>query len=92
MIPFEKEFLALQRDIVMLLTVLARRGILQTPLIHEFASVGFRTKRIAELLGTTPNTVNVTLQKAKNKAKTKKRRNEIKKKKNNYAGKNRKTA
>jgi DNA-binding CsgD family transcriptional regulator len=27
--------------------------------------VGFGPKRIADLLGTTPNTVNVTLQKAK---------------------------
>lgn len=37
----------------------------QTELILELSKVGFGNTRIAELLGTTPNTVNVTVQKAK---------------------------
>jgi len=39
----------------------------QTEAILELSSVGFGPSRIAELLGTTPGTVNVTLQKAKKK-------------------------
>ena len=39
----------------------------QSDVILELSRVGFGTKRISELLGTTPNTVNVTVQKAKKK-------------------------
>jgi hypothetical protein len=37
----------------------------QAACINELSRVGFGPKRIADLLGTTANTVNVTLQKAK---------------------------
>ena len=37
----------------------------QSACITELSRAGFGPKRIADLLGTTPNTVNVTLQKAK---------------------------
>lgn len=40
----------------------------QSALIVDLSSVGFSNARIAELLGTTSNTVNVTLHKAKAKA------------------------
>jgi DNA-directed RNA polymerase specialized sigma24 family protein len=39
--------------------------------ILELNKAGFGPSRIAELLGTTPNTVNVTIQKAKKRAKSK---------------------
>ena len=39
----------------------------QGEVIQELNKVGFGPSRIAELLGTTANTVNVTLQKAKKK-------------------------
>lgn len=37
----------------------------QAEAIRELDKVGFGPKRISELLGTSPNTVNVTLNKAK---------------------------
>lgn len=40
----------------------------QAETIREFSRAGFGPKRIAELLGTTPGTVNVTLAKAKGRA------------------------
>jgi hypothetical protein len=43
----------------------------QSVAIQEFSKAGFGPSRIAELVGTTPGTVNVTLAKAK-KRKTKK--------------------
>jgi DNA-directed RNA polymerase specialized sigma24 family protein len=43
----------------------------QAEMIVELNKVGFGPSRIAELLGTTANTVNVTLQKAKKRAKPK---------------------
>lgn len=46
---------------------LRRESQSQADLILEMNRVGFTTARIAELLGTTSNTVNVTIQKAKNK-------------------------
>jgi len=39
--------------------------------IQEFSKAGFGNTRIAELLGTSANTVNVTLQKARKKARAK---------------------
>ncbi len=48
-------------EVVKLLTVWLKRGTGQVTLIKELDSVGFKPKRIAELLGTTPNTVNVAL-------------------------------
>jgi predicted transcriptional regulator len=48
----------------------------QTDTIIELNRAGFGTSRIAELLGTTPNTVNVTLQKAKRRGQKGKRADE----------------
>ncbi len=42
----------------------------QGEVIQELNKAGFGPSRIAELIGTTPNTVNVTIQKAKKKAAT----------------------
>lgn len=63
----DKEFLQTQKEIVMLLAILAKRGTLQSALIQEMGVVGFSPKRIAELLDTTPNTVNVALSNARKK-------------------------
>ena len=63
----DKELLQTQKEIVMLLAVLAKRGTLQSALIQEMGTVGFSPKRIAELLDTTSNTVNVALSNARKK-------------------------
>jgi hypothetical protein len=42
----------------------------QSEVIQELNRAGFGPSRIAELIGTTPNTVNVTIQKAKKRAAT----------------------
>lgn len=53
-------------DIARLLSILVRRDAeTQTAVILEMSRAGLRNTRIAELLGTTSNTVNVTVQKAK---------------------------
>lgn len=62
-----KELFIVQKEIVMLLAILVRRGALQSTLIKELGSVGFTPKRIAELLDTTPNTVRVALSLSKKK-------------------------
>jgi DNA-directed RNA polymerase specialized sigma24 family protein len=55
-----------QEEIVRLLAIQIRRGSeSQSEAILELSRAGFGPTRIAELLGTTPNTVGVTLQKAK---------------------------
>lgn len=60
-------------ELVMLAVLLLRRlSDSQSALARELHAVGFGTKRIAELLGTTPNTINQAIQKAK-KAKTRSR-------------------
>ncbi len=57
-------------EVARLLAVLIRRGCdSQTEAITEIARVGIGPRRIGELLGTSPNTVNVTLQKAKKREK-----------------------
>jgi len=48
-----------------LLALLATEGRTKTEAILRLADVGFSPKEIAELLGTTSNTVSVTLHKAK---------------------------
>jgi hypothetical protein len=53
------EFLETQKEAVMLLAILVKRGSLQGTLIKEMSSVGMMPKRIAELLNTTANTVQV---------------------------------
>ena len=63
----DKELLQTQKEIVMLLAILAKRGTLQSVLIQEMGVVGFSPKRIAELLDTTSNTVNVALSNARKK-------------------------
>ncbi|QQR82715.1 hypothetical protein IPJ70_01205 [Candidatus Campbellbacteria bacterium] len=66
----DKEILQTQKEVVMLLAVLVKRGALQSAVIQEMGHVGLSPKRIAELLDTTPNTVNVALHNArKNKKK-----------------------
>ncbi len=67
----DKEALEIQKDIVRLLTLTLKRNAVQATLIQEMDAVGFLPKRIAELLGTSPNTVSVALHKAK---RTKKRK------------------
>jgi len=53
-----------QEEIVRLLAIQVRRGFAsQGQAILELGRAGFGPKRIAELLGTTPNTVNVALAK-----------------------------
>jgi DNA-directed RNA polymerase specialized sigma24 family protein len=47
----------------------------QTETILELSKVGFSAARIADLLGTTTNTVNVTIQRARRKTKPKGQRN-----------------
>ncbi len=63
----DKELLQTQKEMVMLLAILAKRGTLQSALIQEMGTVGFSPKRIAELLDTTSNTVNVALSNARKK-------------------------
>ena len=57
-----------QEEIVRLLALQVRMALpSQGEAIRELNRSGFGPSRIAELLGTTANTVNVTLQKAKKK-------------------------
>lgn len=58
----------LQEELVRLHVLELRRSLdSQTEAILELDTAGFGPSRIAQLLGTTPGTVNVTLQKAKKK-------------------------
>lgn len=68
----DKELLNTLKELVMLLSVYIKRGVSQTILINELSEVGFQPKRIAELIGTTSNTVRVALHQAKKKSKSKK--------------------
>lgn len=55
-------------EIVRLLAIQLRRGAAsQAQAIEEMNRAGFGPSRIAELLGTTPNTVNVAISNAKKK-------------------------
>lgn len=67
-----KETNNLLKEIVALLSIQVKRGTLQTSLIKEMSEAGFRPKRIAEITGTTANTVRVTLSRAEKIAKPKK--------------------
>ena len=59
-------------EIVRLLTIQLRRGSeSQAQAIEEMSRAGFGPSRIAQLLGTTPNTVNVAISNAKRKKKPK---------------------
>lgn len=68
----DKESLQALKEMVMLLTILVRRESMQSSLIRDLNEVGFKPKRIAELLGTTPNTVSVALHQIKKNKKSKK--------------------
>ena len=68
----DKEILQTQKEIVMLLAILVRRGTLQSIVIQEMGSVGLSPKRIAELLDTSPNTVSVSLHHVRKSKKNKK--------------------
>lgn len=58
-------------EVVRLLAIQLRRETeSQAQAIEELSRVGFGPTRIAELLGTTPNTVNVAVAKAKKKKRT----------------------
>ncbi|OGH91247.1 MAG: hypothetical protein A2534_05125 [Candidatus Magasanikbacteria bacterium RIFOXYD2_FULL_39_9] len=63
----DKELLQTQKEIVMLLAILVRRGVMQSSIIAEMDAVGLSPKRIAELLGTSSNTVSVALSNARKK-------------------------
>ncbi|MFA4834142.1 MAG: hypothetical protein WC619_04855 [Patescibacteria group bacterium] len=65
-----KELLEAQKEIMGLLAILVKRDMLQSSLIREMAMVGLRPKRIAELLNTTPNTINVSLSQFKRSTKS----------------------
>jgi CRP-like cAMP-binding protein len=60
-----EETAASLKEIAMLLAVLVKRGGMQSTVIKELGAVGFSPKRIAELVGTTPNTVSVALYEAR---------------------------
>ena len=55
-------------EMVRLLAIMARRSVSQTDLIVQLHAQGFSPKRIAELVGTSPNVVSVTLHKSKRKS------------------------
>ena len=61
----DKELLQTQKEIVSLLAVLVRRGVLQSTVIQEMGNAGISPTRIAELLSTSRNTVNVALSNAR---------------------------
>ena len=56
-----KELTALFKEVVALLAIQVKRGVSQTTLIGELSDMGFQPKRIAEIVGTTSNTVRVAL-------------------------------
>ena len=60
-----EELISSQKEIVGLLAILAKRDTMQSTLMKELSMVGFQPKRIAELLGTTPNTISVSLNRVK---------------------------
>lgn len=67
-----KEILEALQDTVRLLAVLVKRDKSQQELIQEMNEVGFAPKRIAEMLGTSSNSVSVALHIAKKKKKGRK--------------------
>jgi DNA-directed RNA polymerase specialized sigma24 family protein len=61
-------------EVVRLLAIQLRRETeSQAEAIEEMSHAGFGPKRIAELLGTTPNTVNVAISTAKKRKRTRER-------------------
>ncbi|MEX1014832.1 MAG: sigma factor-like helix-turn-helix DNA-binding protein [Candidatus Paceibacterota bacterium] len=66
-IKFLKQILEAQKETAALLAISLKRDTLQTTLIEEMGEVGISPRRIAELLNTSPNTVSVTLSRARKK-------------------------
>ena len=64
-----KEIKELLEEIVALLSVQIKRGVSQTVIIKELSEAGLQPKRIAEIVGTTPNTVRVAVHHAKKSSK-----------------------
>lgn len=63
----EEKILAELKKITKLLVLGYSRDLNQAQSIGMMSKIGFQPKEIAELLGTTPNTVNVTLSKKRKK-------------------------
>jgi predicted transcriptional regulator len=65
--------IVLQRldEMVCLLAIIAKRGARQADLITELGDQGVTPTRIAQLLGTSPNAVSVTLHKMRKARKSK---------------------
>lgn len=70
----EEEILQELRHITKLLALTVTKGQLQKDQIVALSCIGFQPKEIADLLGTTPHTVSVTLSDIKKKAKGRKGR------------------
>ena len=58
---YEEEVISHLGKVVRLLTILVTKDMTQREQIQLLSSVGFGPKEIADLIGTTPNTVSVTL-------------------------------
>lgn len=56
-----KEIKDLLREVVALLSVQVKREVSQTVIIKELSEAGLQPKRIAEIVGTTPNTARVAI-------------------------------
>ena len=66
----EEEILQELRRISKLLSLTVTRDLMQKEKIELLANVGFQPKEIADLIGTTPNTVRVALVDIRKKART----------------------
>lgn len=58
-------------EMVLLLAIIAKRGMRQSELITELGQHGLTPTRIAQLVGTSPNAVSVTLHKIRKARKAK---------------------
>ena len=65
----DNETKVLLKIVVALLSVQVKRGVSQSTLIRELGDAGLQPKLIAEITGTTSNTVRVTLHKHKKSSK-----------------------
>jgi hypothetical protein len=61
----DEQIITFLSEITMLLGLLVKGNRSQTLIIKELSEVGFQPKRIAELIGTTANTVRVALHQIK---------------------------
>lgn len=74
--PKEEEILRELQRITKLLVLTATKDQSQRDRIAVLSNIGFRPKEVAELLGTTSNTVSVTLSEIRKKAKGRKAKTE----------------